>query len=100
MQRVINRRGDKRVDVVDEGDVRFYAADDVVDLTARLPGINALGEKQSFLENIEVLDLVIVPAIEDDFVSVALEQLRLRLNDRVFASILLVRTVYEKNSHA
>jgi hypothetical protein len=97
---VVSRGGNQGIDVVDERNVGLDPPDYIINFAARLPRINALGEEQSLLNDIEVLGLVVVARIGDDLVSVTLEQLCLSSNNRVLAPELLVRTVYEKNFHA
>ena len=85
---------------MDESYIRLELPDDIFNLTTRLPRVNRLREERRFLRDVKLLDLVVMPRVKANLVSVILEQFGFGADNRVFASKLLVCTVDEKNFHA
>jgi len=99
MQLVISGGRNQGINVMDEGHVRLEPPNCIFDFAAGFPRINSLRKKQGLLRDTKMLDLVVVPGVEVDLIAMPLEQFRLGLDNRVFASKLLVSTVDEKNPH-
>ena len=93
MQNVVDRRRNKRVDIVDVGDIRSPSCDSLLDFTACSGRVHRIKSKSHLLGGAEGPDLIIMPIVEKDFMSVAVQKVSLGKGYCVFASELLIEIV-------